>query len=327
MTGAPFRGSKWKRGWNVPCQPGDRIPSGTASLPQGEQIESVTLPFGRPRQIGEIVRTELCGRTAEERELRVLRGALGDDGQVRALWAWIRTAVERAGAVVVRGAPRGDRAAVIGLSMALGVPQAPARPPGPTPVATALPTADQDPATDGMLHTDSPVLRRPPDYVGLVSRGRSPGGGDRIRLLGVERLRSLLEQRRGRACVRALEQPVYPFELQRAQGDGRPIDQDGSKREHRPVLSWSDGGATVRYRSDLFDTEVRRRLYHRYCGALEALDSLLADEAASGWVSLASDEMLLFDNRRVLYCCPPARAESGAEQLQPPAVLRVWDPA
>jgi hypothetical protein len=267
-------------------------------------LRSLTLPPPDARCLADIA-SELRsdgGHTGSD--LGRVRDAVSTRAEVRSMWSRMRDAVDRSGAVVLRGIELEDHATLIGLTMGLGLPSVlghheelvhAVTPSAPASKGEISPTAGAFP-----LHTDSVGFARPHDYIGLACLRADPGGGGQSRLVHVDDLLAELARRSGRWCVSALRDPVFRFPL--APPESARLGPHRSRGQRVPILSESIGGSErIRYRGDVVRLDPGRRFFGRHRRALAALDATLADPSVSTACSLAPGDVLLIDNRRVLH--------------------------
>lgn len=226
--------------------------------------------------------------------MAALRDALLEDSDVGPAWDAIRRSVDRAGLIVLRNMPLEAPQMAIGIAMSVGIPSTVGSGKLIHEVTPSAVRGDVSTTSAAFpLHTDSVVMSRPHEYVCLACCRAEPDTGGVSKVLHVDRLRALLEQRVSAECVKALEQPVFRFPL---------LDADeGPRIQHVPILSWSDGRATIRYRRDVLGIDAKDPRARQCADALAELDAVVADERVPAWLSLAPGDVLLLDNRRVLH--------------------------
>lgn len=228
--------------------------------------------------------TQLCA------EIPLLRALL--DAATRAL--------RQEGAVLIKRVPTSDTALIIATS-ALGVVTAAGNGyPGrliwdvrPNPTA---PGSVRSQLRDAFpLHTDSAHEDRPHAVVGLACVEPSQDGDGLSLLVPASRVVGMLRTDNREREVRLLQHPCFPFA--NASEDGRPV------RLH-PILRLANGEVRVRYREPLIHFGIQstpRSLDAEHRTALETFQATLGRPSLPTPLRLQANDLLLFDNRRVLH--------------------------
>jgi Taurine catabolism dioxygenase TauD, TfdA family len=265
-------------------------------------------------------RWSLTNLVDERCQKRALDQLYGEVSALRAALTGAAGALCREDAVVVEAVPTADPALVIAAS-AMGIVSIedngrPARlvwdvcqgpvssaisyqtdyPPPATRSATSAGPAPRAPALPDALplHTDSVHLERPHAVVGLACVKPSREGGISL-LAPADRVVASLRADGQEHHIQLLQHPCFPF---------ASISEDGRPLNFRPILSFVDNRAEVRYSEPLRRWGLKLAtglIGAEYHNALDVLGAVLRRPWLPTRLLLRANDFLVFNNRRIVH--------------------------
>jgi alpha-ketoglutarate-dependent taurine dioxygenase len=145
------------------------------------------------------------------------------------------------------------------------------------------------------LHTDTADWETPVEIISMVCVRADPGGGGRSRLLDVDAIRDVINNRLGPKSLEVLDTVPVPWQLAAYRGGGV---------RWRTVL----GESRVcwrRYTIDLAMTSVGAQLPAEMLETLDAFEVAISDAGETIDFLMAEGELLISDNTRTIHARTP----------------------